>query len=79
VLGLETAPDLLFNCTGLGSLSLEDVKDESMYPTRGQLCVIRAPWIKYGKTFTAKGSTSYTIPRSSGLVIVGGTREAGDW
>lgn len=58
---------------------LDDVKDEALYPTRGQLCVIQAPWMKYGKTFTSKGTTSYTIPRSSGLVIVGGTRDADDW
>lgn len=78
-LALEDVPDVIVNCTGLGSLSLNDVKDEALYPTRGQLCVIRAPWMKYGKTFTGKGTTSYTIPRSSGLVIVGGTRDANDW
>lgn len=27
---------LLVNATGLGSLTLEDVKDTTLYPTRGQ-------------------------------------------
>lgn len=79
VLGLSRPPTLIVNCTGLGSLDLTDVADKSMFPTRGQLSIIRAPWMKYGKTFTGPGSTSYTIPRSSGLVIVGGTRDANDW
>lgn len=78
-LGLGNAPSVVVNCTGLGSMSLADVQDQALYPTRGQICMIRAPWMEYGKTFTGKGSTSYTIPRSSGLVIVGGTRDAGDW
>jgi D-amino-acid oxidase len=78
-LQLEHPPTVIVNCTGLGSLILADVQDDALYPTRGQLCVILAPWIKYGKTFTGKGTTSYTIPRSSGLVVVGGTRDYDDW
>lgn len=78
-LELAQPPSVIVNCTGLGSLILGDVKDDALYPTRGQLCVIRAPWMKYGKTFTGKGTTSYTIPRSSGLVVVGGTRDTDDW
>lgn len=78
-LNLEKPPSVIVNCTGLGSLTLTDVQDTDLYPTRGQLCLIRAPWMKYGKTFTGKGTTSYTIPRSSGLVVVGGTRDADDW
>lgn len=58
---------------------MTDVKDETMFPTRGQLCIIRAPWIKHGKTFIGQGWTSYSIPRSNGEVILGGTREVGDW
>lgn len=78
-LSLDNSPSVIVNCSGLGSLTLSDVQDRNIYPTRGQLCVIRAPWMKYGKTFSGKGTTSYTIPRSSGLVVVGGTREADDW
>jgi glycine/D-amino acid oxidase-like deaminating enzyme len=76
---VEERPKFIINCTGLGSLDLADVKDEAMQPVRGQLCLIRAPWIKYGKTFIGKGFTSYSIPRSSGIVVLGGTREHDDW
>lgn len=69
----------IINCAGLGALSLRDVMDEDVFPTRGQLCMIRAPWMKYGKTFIGPGWTSYTIPRDNGIVVVGGTREANDW
>lgn len=69
----------IVNCTGLGSLHLADVKDAELFPVRGQLCIIRAPWLKHGRGIASKGATSYTIPRSSGLVIVGGTRNANDW
>lgn len=76
----STGPlSLIVNCTGLGSASLSEVKDQAVYPVRGQLCLIRAPWMTYGKTFIGQGSTSYSIPRSSGIVVLGGTREADDW
>lgn len=69
----------VINCSGLGSLYLADVRDQSMYPVRGQLCIIRAPWIKHGKTYIGRVWTSYSIPRSNGQVVLGGTREVGDW
>lgn len=72
-------PRAIINCTGLGALHLDDVKDHDMFPTRGQLCIVRAPWIKYGKTVIGRGWTSYTIPRENGMVVIGGTREANDW
>ena len=74
-----TRPDLIVNCTGLGALTLGDVKDEAVFPIRGQLCIVRAPWIKHGKTVKGEGWSSYTIPRSSGVVIIGGTKEGHDW
>ena len=75
----DTRPDLIVNCTGLGALTLGDVEDKAVFPTRGQLCIIRAPWIKHGKTVKGEGWSSYTIPRSSGVVIIGGTKEGRDW
>lgn len=38
--------DIVVNCTGLGSYYLEDVKDTSLYPIRGQTILVRAPHIK---------------------------------
>jgi len=76
----------IINCTGLGSLKLADVLDTNMYPIRGQVIVINAPWIKEGRTKQVGkldggegGERTYIIPRRSGEVVIGGTREDGDW
>ncbi|THV04901.1 nucleotide-binding domain-containing protein [Dendrothele bispora CBS 962.96] len=85
---LEFAPDPLaiVNCTGLGSLKLGDVMDSEMFPVRGQVVVLSAPWIKEGRTRQVGnlaggegGERTYIIPRRSGQVIIGGTREYDDW
>ncbi|RMZ67425.1 FAD dependent oxidoreductase [Pyrenophora seminiperda CCB06] len=34
---------LLINCTGLGSLSLSDIRDTKLYPTRGQTLLVAEP------------------------------------
>ncbi|GAA5888024.1 hypothetical protein JCM6882_000254 [Rhodosporidiobolus microsporus] len=71
---------LVVNCTGLGAIKL--VGDKTVFPVRGQLVIIRAPWIKTGITrLGAKGSGvyDYIIPRKSGLVILGGCAEANNW
>lgn len=39
----------IVNCTGLGSLDLKDVHDTDIYPIRGQVLVLKAPWIKEGR------------------------------
>lgn len=71
---------LLVNCTGLGSKSLVD--DRKCFPTRGQLVIIRAPWIKQGMTRLGKpgsGVYDYIIPRRTGLVVLGGCAEKDNW
>jgi hypothetical protein len=35
--------NLVLNATGLGALKLEDVRDTSMYPTRGQTVLVAEP------------------------------------
>lgn len=79
-------PLAIINCTGLGSLKLGDVLDDEMYPIRGQVIVLDAPWIKEGRTKQMGdlaggegGDRTYIIPRRSGQVIIGGTREVDDW
>lgn len=79
-------PLAIINCTGLGSLKLGDVLDDEMYPIRGQVVILDAPWIKEGRTKQMGdlaggegGDRTYIIPRRSGQVIIGGTREADDW
>ncbi|KAG6824417.1 hypothetical protein H0H92_006940 [Tricholoma furcatifolium] len=76
-------PLALVNCAGLGSRDLEDVRDEAMYPVRGQVLVLRAPWVKEGWTKQVgkdgDGERTYVIPRRSGEVVIGGTRDVDDW
>ncbi|GAA5849676.1 hypothetical protein JCM9279_001976 [Rhodotorula babjevae] len=74
------------NCTGLGARDLADTQDKSVVPVRGQVLRVRAPWIKTGWTRQVGalggaegGERTYVIPRASGDVIIGGTREVDDW
>ncbi|KAG6857067.1 hypothetical protein H0H87_010032 [Tephrocybe sp. NHM501043] len=79
-------PMAIINCTGIGSLTLKGVEDMDMYPIRGQVIVLNAPWIKEGRTKQVGkleggegGERTYIIPRRSGEVVIGGTREVDDW
>lgn len=76
----------VINCTGLGARGLCGVEDESVYPVRGQVVRIHAPWIREGVTRQIGslgggegGERTYVIPRANGDVILGGTRGVGDW
>ncbi|KAJ1729128.1 hypothetical protein LPJ61_003674 [Coemansia biformis] len=68
----------VINCTGLGSRAL-GINDATMFPTRGQTLLVRAPSVEY--TTTAPGARSdratYVIPRGDGTVIIGGVFEQG--
>ncbi|KAJ6482630.1 D-amino-acid oxidase, partial [Mycena sanguinolenta] len=73
-------PAAVINCTGLGTLSLGDVQDTAMFPTRGEVLIVRAPWVNRDCTFHwADGHISYMIPRQSGDVVLGGTFQPDDW
>ncbi|KAF8600607.1 D-amino-acid oxidase, partial [Ceratobasidium sp. AG-I] len=72
--------DVIVVCAGLGARSLGGVEDKSMYPIRGQVVLIRAPWVKFGRTQSNADNTwTYVIPRQSGDVILGGIRGVDDW
>eukprot|EP00887_Chlorella_sp_A99_P007145 scaffold2.g7145.t1 len=75
--------DLVVNATGLGARDLWG--DDSMYPVRGQVMRVRAPWIRHyinGDECTAAGGNptgdAYIIPNSD-TVVLGGTLQQGDW
>jgi glycine/D-amino acid oxidase-like deaminating enzyme len=79
-------PQAIVNCTGLGARSLTDVADLTVEPVRGQVVCLKAPWVKSGWTRQVGslsggegGQRTYVIPRASGEVIIGGTRELNDW
>jgi D-amino-acid oxidase len=55
-------------CVGLGARLLGGVDDRDVYPIRGQVVLIRAPWIKFGVSEKTPDHISYIIPRQSGDV-----------
>ncbi|KAJ1830590.1 hypothetical protein LPJ63_004841 [Coemansia sp. RSA 2711] len=72
-----TAP-IIVNCTGLGSRSLGGVRDNAVYPSRGQTIVVNAPNAK--RSITQLGSRfGYVIPRGNGTVVLGGTADKHQW
>ncbi|KAJ7677737.1 hypothetical protein DFH06DRAFT_559506 [Mycena polygramma] len=74
------APAAVINCTGIGALAIGDVMDTAVYPTRGEVLIVRAPWVHNDLTFRfADGHVTYVIPRQSGDVILGGTYQVDDW
>lgn len=73
----------VFNCCGLGVTKLSGVNDsQPNYPVRGQALLVRAPHIKENVGLDlGGGESSYIVPRpfTDGLVIVGGSREEGNY
>ena len=63
---------VVFNCPGLSARTL--VKDDQVFPIRGQLLRVRAPWLKH----SIIAGDSYMLPNTD-VVIVGGTRTVNDW
>jgi hypothetical protein len=61
-------PDALLVCVGIGARFLGGVEDKDVYPIRGQTVLIRAPWVKFGRTINGKDEVTYIIPRRSGDV-----------
>lgn len=66
--------DIIVNCSGLGSKMLAG--DTQMYPVRGQVLKMEAPWLKH---FTRDGDGLTYIYPGIHAVTVGGTRQEGDW
>jgi glycine/D-amino acid oxidase-like deaminating enzyme len=62
-------PDAVVICAGIGARTLGGVEDTDVYPIRGQTVLLRAPWIKFGRTCSSSdGLWTYIIPRRSGDV-----------
>ncbi|GEM11570.1 D-amino-acid oxidase [Rhodotorula toruloides] len=79
-----TRAKVVVNCTGLGARTL--VPDSAVYATRGQLVIVRAPWVtrglmRSGPAREGKPATyTYIIPRvESGTVVLGGCAEKNNW
>lgn len=64
--------DIILNCAGLGAREI--VSDESVYPIRGQVLRVSAPWMTCNWNF----GSYYIIPNGES-VILGGTAQKNDW
>ncbi|XP_014590046.1 D-aspartate oxidase isoform X3 [Equus przewalskii] len=71
---LHPSFDIVVNCSGLGSRQLAG--DSTIFPVRGQVLKVQAPWLKH---FIRDGSgLTYIYPGTSNVTL-GGTRQKGDW
>ncbi|KAM0347306.1 hypothetical protein ACHAPU_004825 [Fusarium lateritium] len=70
---------VVFNCTGNAARTLEGVKDDKCYPTRGQVVLVRAPLVTTNVMRHGKDYVTYVIPRpgSNGNVVLGGYMQKG--
>ena len=71
----------VFNCTGIGAFSLSGVKDSKIYPTRGQVLIVKAPHIQENRMRWGADYATYIIPRpnSGGKLILGGFLQKDNW
>lgn len=77
----EAPGDVVFNCTGLGARFLGGVEDLKVYPTRGQVVVVKAPQIKENRMRWGPDYATYILPRpySHDHVVLGGFLQVDNW
>lgn len=68
--------DLVINCSGLGARDL--VPDPSVYPCRGQVMRVRAPWVTHFMIDDSDESFGYILPNQE-TVVLGGTHQDNNW
>jgi D-amino-acid oxidase len=78
---LTAKTKVVFNCSGIGARSLGGVEDTNVYPTRGQVVVVKAPHIQENKMRWGDDYATYIIPRpySNDELILGGFLQKDDW
>ena len=66
----DPAPDAIVVAVGLGARFLGGIEDKAMYPVRGRTVLVRAPWVRFGRTKVTGSDDlmTYIIPRRSGDV-----------
>ena len=70
--------DVIINCSGLGARELAG--DLSVYPVRGQLVAVKAPWIRHIRTHGEYDLSAIVhIVPCDGEVILGGVGEPNVW
>lgn len=70
---------IVFNCTGIAAKTFLGVADPKVYPTRGQIVLVKAPRVKEIAMIHGNGFETYIIPRpgSNGNVVLGGYMQKG--
>ncbi|KAH9128670.1 hypothetical protein LEN26_009076, partial [Aphanomyces euteiches] len=68
---LASRGNVVVNCTGLYR------EDPDMYPCKGQVVLVHAPWIR--SSICDEDVGAYMIPRPCGNLICGGTSEKNVW
>uniref|UniRef100_A0A1A9UUS3 FAD dependent oxidoreductase domain-containing protein n=1 Tax=Glossina austeni TaxID=7395 RepID=A0A1A9UUS3_GLOAU len=63
--------DVVINCVGLGALNI--LNDKTMYPIRGQVSRVKAPWMYY-VLLDDSDDGNYIIPNAL-TVVLGGTHQ----
>ncbi|KAJ7418278.1 D-aspartate oxidase-like isoform X3 [Willisornis vidua] len=71
---LHSEYDIVVNCTGIGAHQL--VGDKKLFPVRGQVLQVHAPWVKH---FIRDGDGLTYIYPGINRVTLGGTREKKSW
>ncbi|XP_075270330.1 D-aspartate oxidase isoform X2 [Opisthocomus hoazin] len=71
---LHSEYNIVVNCTGIGAHQL--VGDEKLFPVRGQVLKVHAPWVK---NFIRDGDGLTYIYPGIHRVTLGGTREKENW
>ncbi|XP_078068486.1 D-aspartate oxidase isoform X2 [Mustelus asterias] len=71
---LDGKYDIIVNCSGTGARALTG--DTKLYPVRGQIHKVHAPWLKH---FVRLGNGAIYIYPGISSVILGGTRQRDDW
>ncbi|EGW31942.1 D-aspartate oxidase [Spathaspora passalidarum NRRL Y-27907] len=71
----------VINCSGIGARTLGGVEDKQVYPTRGQVVVIKAPHIMENKMRWGDDYATYIIkrPYSHDQLILGGFIQKDNW
>lgn len=71
--------DVIINCSGVGAKDL--IGDEKVYPIKGQIVRVSAPWIKEFIAMTeldSEGRTPYIYPNQTNIIL-GGVKRDNDY
>jgi D-amino-acid oxidase len=77
----ESGVHVVINCTGLGASTLGGVQDRQVYPTRGQVVVVKAPHVHQNVLRWGGDYATYLIKRpfSNDQLVLGGLMQADNW